>query len=412
MLRSLFHKLGVTLKRKLIHRESSSSSAPPAKYFLFTFQNQNVVNKSRVISIFSSFSTISDGNLNSSDSNSSFVASYLINSCGLSENEPITASKSLNFKTKSNPDSVLTLLRAYGFTESHISKLINKYPFILSFKPDKTLKPKLDFFISKRLCGLDLANFILNDPLILRHSLNKGMIPSFDILKTIVQSDENFIKLLRRNSWILSRKQVKRLMVNLELLRTEGVPVTNISKWLIQQPVAFTGDVDSFKKIVQKVKEMGFDPSRTTFLKAIHGLASMTEANWIKKMDVYKRWGWSEDQIQLAFRKDPGCMMASEKKIMAVMDFVVNEMGHDSSSVAETPLLISCSLKGRIIPRCSVIKILVSKGLIKEIISLSSILTMVDMIFLEKFVKKNAQEVPELMEVFQGQLDYQNLIQN
>ncbi|RZC76228.1 hypothetical protein C5167_000539 [Papaver somniferum] len=95
--------------------------------------------------------------------------------------------------------------------------------------------------------------------------------------------------------------------------------------------------------------------------------------------------------------------MASEKKIMAVMSFLVNEMGYDSSSAAECPLVIDCSLKWRIIPRCSVIKILVSKGLIKELIPLRALSTMVDEAFLEKFVFKYEQQVPGLMKIFKGQ---------
>ncbi|RZC82156.1 hypothetical protein C5167_044939 [Papaver somniferum] len=129
-------------------------------------------------------------------------------------------------------------------------------------------------------------------------------------------------------------------------------------------------------------------------------------------MDVYKRWGWSGDQIQSAFRKNPRCMTVSEEKIMAVMSFLVNEIGYDSSSPAECPLIFYCSLKDRIIPRCSVIKILVSKGLIKEMIPLCSISTIVDKAFLERFVQMYGQEVPELMKVFQGHRNYQDLLQN
>ncbi|XP_026416103.1 uncharacterized protein LOC113311485 [Papaver somniferum] len=277
--------------------------------------------------------TTASNNANTSDSDSSFVVSYLINSCGLSESEAITASKKFNFKTTTKPASVLTLLKTYGFTQPDISKLINKYPSILSSDPHKTLKPKLDFFKSKGLSGPDLANFFSIDPTILKYSFDKVIIPSFDILESIVHSDQTVIKMIKRNHWILSANRVKRVMVNLELLRNQGVPETKISDYLIRHPRVFTADADKFRKIVEKTKEMGFNPFNTIFLVAIHGLTSMTEANWREKKDVYKRWGWSEDQLQLAFRKNPRCMTASEKKIMEVMNFLVNEMGYDSSRV-------------------------------------------------------------------------------
>ncbi|XP_026425359.1 uncharacterized protein LOC113321663 [Papaver somniferum] len=238
------------------------------------------------------------------------------------------------------------------------------------------------------------------------YSFDKVIIPSFDILKSIVHSDKNVITIMKRNHWTLSTNTVNKLMVNLDLLRTEGVPETNFPKYLISKPRAFALDANSFKEIVDKVKDTGFDPSKTTFLIAIHAFSSMSEASWREKMDVYKRWGWSEDQIQTAFRNNPHCMKASEKKIMAVMNFFVNEMGHQSLSIAQHPRVFTCSLKERIIPRCSVIRILVSRGLIKEKISMSTISTMVDKSFVEKFVIKYEQQVPELMKVFQGQLHY------
>ncbi|XP_026391547.1 uncharacterized protein LOC113287093 isoform X1 [Papaver somniferum] len=122
---------------------------------------------------------------------------------------------------------------------------------------------------------------------------------------------------------------LKQLRVNVKLLRCEGVPESYIIKYLIIKPRSFMADADKFNKIVEKLKGMGFDPLATTFLQAIERLTSMTEATWRKKMDVYKRRSWSEDHLHTAFRKCPSCMKASEKKITAVMDFLVNEIGYD-----------------------------------------------------------------------------------
>ncbi|XP_026413795.1 uncharacterized protein LOC113309568 [Papaver somniferum] len=420
MFRSLFYKLGVTLKRKLINGESSSSSsfASTAKYYLFTSPNQNVLIKNpRVTSTLSSFSTAASSNSNiTSASDYSFVVSYLINSCGLSRTEAITASRKLNFKTRKTPDTVLVFLKAYGFTELHISKLINKYPSILLSNPNETLEPTLDFFKSKGLSEIDLANFISSFPGILKRDLNQKIIPSFDTLKSVVQSDENVVKMIKRDALIISADRVKKVMVNVELFRNEGVPEAIISEYLILHPTSFTAD--RFVEILRKVKGMGFGHLKEwvllerTFLKAVHMLTIMSEASWRNKMDVYKRCGgWTEDQMQSALRKDPGCMKASEKKIMAVMDFLVNEMSYDSSIVAENPVVFCCSLEDKIIPRCSVIRVLVSRGFIKENISLGTLATLVDESFMEKFVNKYEQEVPGLMKVFEGKLNYQKLLQ-
>ena len=47
----------------------------------------------------------------------------------------------------------------------------------------------------------------------------------------------------------------------------------------------------------------------------------MTKSTWDKKVDTYKKWGWTDDEILAAFKKHTWCMMVSEEKMTAVMDF-------------------------------------------------------------------------------------------
>ncbi|RZC82430.1 hypothetical protein C5167_045224 [Papaver somniferum] len=132
-------------------------------------------------------------------SSSSFVVNYLINSCGLSADEAISASKKLNFKTSSKPDSVLNLLENFGFTKPYISNLIKKNPLILLYNPEKTLKPKFDFFNSKGFSGIDLAKFLSSNKRILE-TKSQSIMLSFDILKNIVHCDKSVITIIKRNA--------------------------------------------------------------------------------------------------------------------------------------------------------------------------------------------------------------------
>ncbi|KAF5794088.1 putative transcription regulator mTERF family [Helianthus annuus] len=85
---------------------------------------------------------------------------------------------------------------------------------------------------------------------------------------------------------------------------------------------------------------------------------------WDKKMGTYEKWGWSKDEILMAFRTDPWCMMKSEEKIDTVMDYLVNKMGFETSVVAKNSLLISLSMEKRIILRCVVFEYCLKKGLV------------------------------------------------
>lgn len=103
-----------------------------------------------------------------------------------------------------------------------------------------------------------------------------------------------------------------------------------------------------------------------------------------------------------AFKKHPHSMMLSERKINRTMEFLVKEVNLAPRSIAQCPVVLFFSLEKRIIPRCSVIKVLVSKGLVKEDWSLTSLLVPVEKIFLEKLVIKFEEELPELMDVYRG----------
>ena len=128
---------------------------------------------------------------------------------------------------------------------------------------------------------------------------------------------------------------------------------------------------DKFKEILEEVKEMGFDPSKLKFVLAVKAMRAMSKSTW--KIEVCKQWGWSEYEICLAFSKSPCCMMHSEDKIMATMDFFINKMGEKSSLIAPWPLLLSLRLENRMIPQYSVVQFLLSKGLIDKDFSLTAV---------------------------------------
>ncbi|GFZ19036.1 hypothetical protein Acr_27g0007750 [Actinidia rufa] len=164
-----------------------------------------------------------------------------------------------------------------------------------------------------------------------------------------------------------------------------------------------------FRQIVEKVEKIGFNPSATTFVTAVHALSAMTKSTWETKVDVYKKWGWTDDEILLAFKKYPWCMTVSENKINRVMEFLVNKMGLESSLVASRPKLVSLSLEKRTVPRCAVYQVLLSKGLIKSnAISLMTLLVSPEKRFIEKIVNRYKDEAPELLKLSTEKLDLSN----
>ncbi|CAN6697230.1 unnamed protein product [Malus baccata var. baccata] len=323
----------------------------------------------------------------SSETHHDFTVHYLINSCGLSPEGAISASKWVELRSPKSADSVLSLLSNHGFSETQISYIVRNHSQVLNSNPEKTLLPKLEFFASLGLSEGDLAKTLAYEPKLLSTSLEKRIAPTYDFLRSLI-SQKNVVSVLRRGSWIFAEGHSKKVAPNIEVLRDSELG-----------------------ELVDEVKQMGFNLQKSRSVLAIYALCGSNRSVWNRSRKIYKRWGWSEDDVLSAFRIQPYCMIVSEKKLIRALEFLVNEMGWSSKIIAKSPQVLCLSLEKRLIPRCSVVKVLLLKGLIKGIenVSLSSLLVPAEKYFLERFVARNINEVPQLLSVYQGRVAVQDV---
>jgi mTERF domain-containing protein len=336
----------------------------------------------------------------------SLAVSYLINSCGLSKKSAILASqrKRVLFQSPERPDSVLNLLKENGFSNAQISKIVTKHPRILLSHPEKNLLPKIELLRSIGVSSSDLITIISSYPFLFRINLKKRLIPCYDFLKSVLLVDEKVLKTFKRSPRACLGDVPNTMAANIALLRQLGAPSSTIS-FLVTTfpPAAFTKHA-KFVEVVHQVMEMRFDPMKTVFVLAIQVLLKMSKPNLESKLELYKRWGWSKDMALAAFKRSPNCMASSEEKITKTMDFLVNKIGWPPKHIATYPVVINLSLEKRIIPRCSVVQILLAKGLIKDKLALGTFLLPTEKKFLEKFVIKFRNDVPQLLSVYQGKM--------
>ena len=350
---------------------------------------------------FSSSST----SISTSEKSHPFTVSYLVNSCGLSHKDALSASKYIHFEAPEKPNSVIAFFNSHGFSKTQTSKIVKTEPQLLLSDPDKTLLPKLQFFYSKGASKPDVAKIVASSPAIMRRSLENQIIPSYNFFKDFLQSDKMAITVVKRFSRILLFDIHTYVASNMNALQEFGVPKSNIAGLLRNQPMAFMVRPNLFRENLEEVKKMGFNPSQMKFVIAVQAIRAGGKSSWERKIDIYKSWGWSEEEIRLAFTKSPWCMIYSEDKIMTTMDFFVNKMGRESSLIARRPVLISHSLEKRIIPRYSVVQVLLSKGLIDKDFSLPTVFQSTEKMFLHKFVNVYKEEAPELMKLYQEKIN-------
>ncbi|GLT60411.1 hypothetical protein SLA2020_331780 [Shorea laevis] len=158
------------------------------------------------------------------------------------------------------------------------------------------------------------------------------------------------------------------------------------------------------KKLRKSVS--AFNPQKCTFLETVSVELQTSKLTLARKSNVYKKWGWSTEQILLGFTKWPKFMQLSESSVTAGMDFLVSKMGLSSSCVADRPKLLSYSLARRIITRTSVLEVLVAKGLIKDGYGVHAMIAINENEFLRKYVTCFKDEAPGLMKLYQEKLSF------
>ncbi|PNY17747.1 hypothetical protein L195_g014498 [Trifolium pratense] len=151
---------------------------------------------------------------------------------------------------------------------------------------------------------------------------------------------------------------------------------------------------------LEEVKGLGFDPSTSTFVIALVAKKCMIKKLWDEKVDAFKKWGWSDEDIMEAFRKHPHFMFTSIDKINLLMGFWVNQLGWDATAIAKLPKIFGSSLERRIIPRATVVQYLLKKGLLRKKASLTAPFVVSDKLFLDKYINCYKEESSYLLKLY------------
>ncbi|CAN1167175.1 Transcription termination factor MTERF8, chloroplastic [Linum perenne] len=326
-----------------------------------------------------------------------FVVSYLINECGVRPESAVSAAKYVRLDSPDKADVVLRFFRDLGFTKSQIPKLFGRRPLLLLSDPEKHFLPRFRFLESSGFSPSDIVTILCKAPEILHASVENQLLPNLNFIKSILQ--EKVIGAVRRSPYLLTCELETYLIPSIRILRENGAAESNIIRLLEYHPMTLLTSQDQLSKTIEQVKNLGMDPGIVTFGVAIQIIRGVTQETWDTKVDAFKHWGWSDEVVIKSFTRSPWCMGLSVKKIMANMDYLVNEMGFDAMDIAARPVLISFSLKKRIVPRHTVLRVLVSKGLIESVCSVQA-LAVTDACFEKKFLVPYKVQAPELVELF------------
>ncbi|XP_019052635.1 PREDICTED: transcription termination factor MTERF8, chloroplastic-like isoform X2 [Nelumbo nucifera] len=330
-----------------------------------------------------------------------FTVQYLVNTCLLSIESALSASKSIQLDERNTQkhDSVINFLKSHGFSDTHISKLITKRPSLLRCNLEGKFKPKIEYLLGFGFSSSTLADLLISNPNGLK-SLDNVLKPNFEVLLTFLKTKEDVIKTVKRYPWLLSFDLKRNMQPNVAILTSHGVHIAHISKLISSQPMTVLQKVDKMIKIVQTVKKLGFQPSSSLFVHAVRAMSSMKEPTWERKMEVFKSLGWSEEEVMSAFKRAPFVITCSEEKIKRLMDFYTSTMKLDRSTIITNPILLGYGFCTRIWPRYSVLKVLETKKLLEVDRKHIWAFKLTEKNFVETYVTMYLDRVPDLMEVY------------
>ncbi|KAG2676137.1 hypothetical protein I3760_12G038300 [Carya illinoinensis] len=310
---------------------------------------------------------------------------------------------------ESDAYTVVDFFRADGFSDMQIKTLTMKCPKLYTYNAQKILKPKLEFFKSLGLPNLEITKLLSASPNVLRTSLEKQIIPCVQELRRILGTDENVLKVIKAYSEVIRINVVEMLQPNIATLISHGVPQSLVFKLFFIRPWPLNIYSNRFSEIVSDVMKLGFEPNCLQFIVAIGSMAQNSKTLLEQKVQAFRSFGLLEDEIYAAFKRQPLCMALSEKKIKKMMDFFMNKLKMKPSVISNCPNLLLHSLQKRIIPRCSVLQLLMLKGLIKEDTNVVYMVTKAEKNFMERFVSKYQSEVPDVVRAHQEKIEFQGL---
>ncbi|KAG6495815.1 transcription termination factor MTERF8, chloroplastic-like [Zingiber officinale] len=329
-----------------------------------------------------------------------FMVQYLVDSCGFDQEKATEASKLLKgIQSRQQPDSVLAFLKSYGFDDASVKKLLRYSPKCLLLDVEKTLAPKFRAFEDLGLSPSDIVHLVRSNPRTVRIK-HERTVPKIEFWQGLLGSKDALVKLFKRNRAILSYSIEKKIQPNLELLRECGLDGPKHTSVLRYCPQIAAQNADFLKTLISRAEDLGVPQTSGMFHITLRALLMVSPEKFKMQMELFRSFGWSEDNFVAAFQKCPTFTQGSLTALQRKMEFLINEVGYASSFIAIRPILLIMSLERRLIPRHRILATLKSRGHCESDYKVTSYMMASETKFVEKYIIFYKDRYPDLSELY------------
>uniref|UniRef100_A0A0D9WNH2 Uncharacterized protein n=1 Tax=Leersia perrieri TaxID=77586 RepID=A0A0D9WNH2_9ORYZ len=291
------------------------------------------------------------------------VEDYLVESCGLTRAQAAKVSGNVShLKSPSKPDAVLAFLSGLGLSRSDIALAVASDPRLLCAKVDKTLDTRVSELSELGMSYSQIARLI---PLARSNFRYKSLGPKMAFLLTVFGSFDSCLEVLKMNSSVLS--------INIEQHLEQAVVLAN---------------------------KFGLKQGTRMFSMAVVIFAILSQEKLTKRLQLFKKLGWSQDDLSLAVKNMPNILGMKEETLCRNMKFLMKDVGLEIPYIARRPALLLYSFERRLLPRHCLINVLKEHGLVKTSYDYFNIAMISNDKFMDKFVHPYVESVPGLGDAY------------
>ncbi|XP_078161451.1 transcription termination factor MTERF15, mitochondrial-like [Carex rostrata] len=343
--------------------------------------------------------TASTAPTQASPPNPHFAVEYLVQSCGLSSDEALKASKYIpHLKSPEKPNAVLCFLRDTGVNELDIRTAVSRDARILCSNVEKNWKPNIAKLQEVGFSIEDISGIIASSPSLFRFNCASKI----EFWIGVLGSVENlYVVLKTRDGALISSSLEKVILPRLSYLKQQcGLSNHQVARLIKSNPRLISARPDVFEKVVERALELGVAPSSGTFINALIVVSTQNKHNIDARLNNLRNLGFSQEEVELMIRKKPTVLAVPEKIVGSKMEFLMKEAGCDKLHVIQNPVLFTYSLEKRLIPRNLVRKLLMSKGLPVANLKFSTIVNPSNEKFVNKFILPYENIIPGLHQAY------------
>ncbi|CAL9761554.1 unnamed protein product [Musa acuminata subsp. burmannicoides] len=330
----------------------------------------------------------------------SFVAEYLVTSCGFSPEKATKASNLLGgIASRRQPDSVLGFLKSHGFDDTHVKELLSGNPRWLLLDVETNLAAKFRTLQELGFSQSDITHLVVANPSAINCRV-PTMVHKIRFWQGLIGSNDLLIKVFKRRQWILGYSIEKRIQPNIEMLRSCGFTDQKLRTILRYRPTLVTQRAETLRALISRAEGFGVARTSGRFHWTLLMLSTLSVERCNAQKKLFGAFGWSEADFLDALKKTPGFLTCSLKNLKMKMEFLVNEAGYAPSYIGQRPLLLTYSLEKRLIPRYQLMAALKSRGLCAGHPKSLTYMLCPEKKFLERYVIIYKKQFPELIELY------------